>query len=162
VAEYRIGHGYDVHRLVEGRPLILGGEQLDHDKGLAGHSDADVLLHAITDAILGALGLPDIGQQFPPDDPTYKDANSADLLGRVLAYARKRGLTRIVNVDAIVMAERPKINPAVPAMRARIAEILGTDLDRVGIKATTTERLGFVGREEGIAASAVCLVEIDA
>lgn len=162
MAELRIGHGYDVHRLVAGRPLIIGGIRLEHETGLDGHSDADVLLHAIADALLGAVGLPDIGQQFPPSDPTFKDADSTELLAQVIDKIRAAGCRSIVNVDAVIMAERPKMNPSVPSMRKRIAEVLGVEVSRVGLKATTTEKLGFVGREEGIAVSAVCLVEVDA
>lgn len=154
----RIGHGFDVHRLAVGRKLIIGGVIIPHDRGLEGHSDADVLLHAIADALLGAAGLPDIGQQFPPDDPAFKDADSGELLGAVWQEVMTAGYSTIVNIDAIIMAESPRMNPHIPAMRARIAEILELSPDRIGLKATTTERLGLVGREEGIAASAVCLI----
>jgi len=157
----RIGHGFDVHRLAPSRPLILGGMRIEHSLGLAGHSDADVLLHAISDALLGAAGLPDIGQQFPPDDAQYKDADSAQLLSRVMGMVREAGFDMILSLDAVIMAERPKLNPHIPAMRRKIAGVLGIDEALVGIKATTTEGLGFVGREEGIAASAVCLIGSD-
>lgn len=153
----RVGHGYDVHRLVAGRPCIIGGVHIPHDKGLDGHSDADVLLHAIADAVLGALAKGDIGTHFPDTDPAYKDADSADLLVQVWALAKQEGY-RIGNVDATVMAERPKLAPYISHMVERIAALLETEPERVNVKATTSERLGFVGREEGIAAQAVvCL-----
>ncbi|MGI6126472.1 MAG: 2-C-methyl-D-erythritol 2,4-cyclodiphosphate synthase [Planifilum sp.] len=157
----RVGQGFDVHRFQEGRPLILGGVRIPHSRGLIGHSDADVLLHAVTDAVLGALGKGDIGTYFPDTDPAYKDADSARLLQSVWEMVRSAGY-RLGNADATIMAQRPKMLPHIPAMRKRIAELLGADEDRVNIKATTTERLGFVGREEGIAALAVvCLVKDD-
>jgi 2-C-methyl-D-erythritol 2,4-cyclodiphosphate synthase len=158
VSDLRIGHGFDVHHLVSGRPLIIGGVTIDHEKGLEGHSDADVLLHAIADALLGAASLGDIGEHFPPDDPAFKDADSSDLLGRVAQAVRSTGYTRIINIDAIIMAERPKMRPHIDLMRERIATVLEMDTELVSVKATTTERLGLVGREEGIAASAVCLI----
>lgn len=158
--DLRIGHGFDVHRLVKGRDLIIGGVNIPHERGLAGHSDADVLIHAIMDALLGAAGLPDIGRQFPPSDERYKDADSTELLTTVLAMVREAGFG-VVNVDAIVMAQEPKLYPYIPAMKTRLAEVLGVDESRIGIKATTTENLGFVGRGEGIGASAVCLVSSD-
>lgn len=158
--EIRVGTGYDVHSFAEGRPLILGGVSFDHPRGLAGHSDADVLLHAIADALLGAAGLGDIGLHFPPGDPQYAGIDSTILLERVAELLRTDGWS-IVNVDSTVIAERPKINPSVPAMRVRIAAALGIEPDRVGVKATTNERLGFVGREEGIAALAVALIRRD-
>lgn len=154
----RIGHGFDVHAFAENRRLIIGGVNIPYDRGLAGHSDADVLLHAIADALLGAAGLDDIGRQFPPTDPAYRDADSSELLLRVLEMIVDVGFTSIINIDTIIMAEKPRLNPYVQAMRERIADLLGIDPSRIGIKATTTERLGFVGREEGIAASAVCLI----
>ena len=157
----RIGHGFDVHRLVAGRKLILGGVQIPFEKGLEGHSDADVLLHAIADALLGAAGLQDIGKHFPPDDDQFKDADSLDLLRQVVHMVREAGFGRIINVDSVILAEQPKIGPHVAAMKERIASALGIDEDRVGIKASTTEKLGFTGRGEGIAASAVCLVASD-
>lgn len=154
----RIGHGFDVHAFAPDRRLMIGGVEIPYERGLAGHSDADVLLHAVADALLGAAGLEDIGRHFPPGDPAYKDADSAALLVRVLEMIIDAGFKMIINVDTIIMAEKPKLNPYVPAMRERIADLLGIDSSRVGIKATTTEQLGFVGREEGIAASAVCLI----
>lgn len=154
----RVGQGFDVHPLVAGRKMVLGGVVIPSPKGLLGFSDADVLIHAICDALLGAAGLPDIGQYFPPSDPRYKDADSSILLSQVLEELFKAGYDSIVNIDCIVMAERPKINPHVPAMKRRIAEVLQITESQIGIKATTCEKLGFVGREEGIAASAVCLI----
>ena len=155
----RIGQGFDVHRFQEGRPLILGGVRIPHSRGLIGHSDADVLLHAIADAVLGALGKGDIGTYFPDTDPAFKDADSAELLKAVWEIARKEGYT-LGNADATIIAQRPKMLPHIPAMRERIAELLEADVGRVNIKATTTERLGFTGREEGIASLAVvCLVK---
>jgi len=160
MSRFRIGQGFDIHQLVEGRRLVLGGVTIPFEKGLMGHSDADVLLHAICDALLGAAGLPDIGQYFPPTDPAYKDADSLELLKRVRQEVAKAGFDIIGNIDATIMAERPKINPHIADMKERIAEALEVDVSRIGIKATTCERLGFVGREEGIAASAVCLIAI--
>lgn len=155
----RIGQGFDVHRFQEDRPLILGGVRIPHSRGLIGHSDADVLLHAITDAVLGALGKGDIGTYFPDTDPAFKDADSAELLESVWRMARGAGY-KLGNADATIIAQRPKMLPHIPAMRERIAELLESDVDRVNVKATTTERLGFTGREEGIAALAVvCLVK---
>ena len=156
--DLRIGHGFDVHPLVKGRDLIIGGVKIDHDKGLGGHSDADVLVHAIMDALLGAAGLPDIGQQFPPSDAQYRDADSLQLLGEVMTLIREAGCGSVVNVDAVVMAEEPKLNPHIPQMKKKIASVLGIDESRVGLKATTYESLGVIGRGEGIAASAVCLL----
>lgn len=153
----RIGYGYDVHRLVEGRELWLGGILIPHSLGLLGHSDADVLLHAICDALLGAACLRDIGYHFPDTDPKYKGADSKLLLREVAAMLKAKGYT-IGNIDATVCAERPKINPHIPAMQTCIAECLNCSPDQVSIKATTTERLGFTGREEGISAHAVCLI----
>jgi 2-C-methyl-D-erythritol 2,4-cyclodiphosphate synthase len=161
MTEFRIGHGFDVHRLVKGRDLIIGGITIPFEFGLEGHSDADVLLHAIADALLGAASLPDIGRQFPPSDDRYLGADSAELLADVVELVHQAGFDTIVNVDCIIMAERPKMNPHISAMRHRIADILDIDEGRISIKATTTERLGFVGREEGIAASAVCLLAIN-
>ena len=157
----RVGQGYDVHRLVEGRPLVLGGVTIEHEAGLEGHSDADVLLHAIMDALLGAAGLPDIGQQFPPTDSAYLNADSMILLEKVVQKLKDAGFSQIVNIDAVVVAEEPKVNPHVPAMKECIGKALGIDGSRVSIKATTSERLGFVGRKEGMAASAVCLIVAD-
>ena len=156
-----IGHGFDVHRFADDRDLILGGVKIPHDRGLSGHSDADVLVHAIMDALLGAAGLPDIGQQFPPTDEAYKDADSCQLLATVSQLITESGVKSINNIDTIIMAEQPKLNPYVPAMREKIAGVLGIEQSRISIKATTTEGLGFVGRGDGIAASAICLVGKD-
>jgi len=155
--ELRIGQGYDVHPLEAGRRLVLGSVEIAHERGLAGHSDADVLLHAISDAVLGAAGQGDIGLHFPPSDERWRDASSLDLLARVVAIAQADGWS-VVNVDATVIAERPRIAPHVPLMRERIAARLGIPIDAVGVKATTNERLGALGREEGIAALAVALL----
>ncbi|KKZ11651.1 MAG: 2-C-methyl-D-erythritol 4-phosphate cytidylyltransferase [Candidatus Synechococcus spongiarum SP3] len=156
----RIGHGYDIHRLVEGRPLILGGVTIDHHLGLEGHSDADVLVHALMDALLGALALGDIGRYFPPDNPHWRGANSLVLLRQVAALAREKGW-RVVNVDTVLVAERPRLQPHVPAMAANMATHLGIPSDRVGVKATTNEKLGPEGREEGMSCSAVVLLVHD-
>jgi 2-C-methyl-D-erythritol 2,4-cyclodiphosphate synthase len=150
----RTGIGYDVHRFVAGRRLMLGGIEIAHPFGLAGHSDADVLLHAIVDAILGAATLGDIGHHFPPSDPRWRDADSRHFLAHAAQLARRAGYA-IVNVDATVIAEAPRIGPHVPAMRRSIAAILGIDEPAVSIKATTNEGMGFIGRGEGIAALAV-------
>ncbi len=154
----RIGHGYDVHRLVEGRKLILGGVDIPYEKGLLGHSDADVLLHAISDAILGAIGEGDIGRHFPDSDPRYKGADSLKLLAHVMKLAEDKGF-RLGNLDATIVAQRPKLAPHIPLMRQNIAGVLSAEIDRVNVKATTTEELGFAGRGEGIAAYAVTLME---
>lgn len=154
----RIGSGYDVHRLVEGRPLVLGGERFDHPRGLEGHSDADVLLHAVADALLGALALGDIGRHFPPGDPRWKDVSSLLLLEKVAAMVAGAGW-RLGNLDATVAAEAPRLAPRVDAMRANVARVLACSVDRISIKATTTEGLGATGREEGISATAVVLLE---
>ena len=154
----RIGHGYDVHRLVAGRKLILGGVEIPHETGLLGHSDADVLLHAISDAILGAIGEGDIGRHFPDTDPAYKGASSLKLLAHVMALAAGKGYG-IGNLDATIVAQRPKLAPHIAAMRENIALTLGTTLDRINVKATTTEELGFAGRQEGVAAYSVVLLE---
>jgi len=158
--DLRIGNGYDIHRLVPGRPLILGGVQLEHpeDLGLDGHSDADVLVHALMDALLGALSLGDIGKYFPPDDPRWRGSDSLVLLEQVVALVAERGW-RIVNVDSVVVAERPKLKPHIKAMRAAIAVRLGVEPEQVGVKATTNEQLGPTGREEGIACHAVALLQ---
>ena len=153
----RIGYGYDVHRLVEGRPLILGGVRVPHESGLEGHSDADVLLHAIADALLGAAALGDIGVHFPDTDTRWRDADSRMLLGEVGRKVEEAGY-RIVNIDATVALQRPRLRPYIDTMRHNIAEVLDLDLGQVSVKATTTERLGFVGTEAGAAASAVCLL----
>jgi 2-C-methyl-D-erythritol 2,4-cyclodiphosphate synthase len=155
----RIGNGFDVHALVEGRPLILGGVDIPHHRGLAGHSDADVLLHAIADAILGALALGDIGKHFPDTDPRWRGADSRALLRHVFALAFDAGW-EIGNVDATVIAQAPKIAPYVAAMRAHLAADLRCDEQRISVKATTTEHLGFTGREEGIAAQASVLLAL--
>jgi len=154
----RIGHGYDVHRLVEGRKLILGGVEIPYEKGLLGHSDADVLLHAISDAILGAIGEGDIGRHFPDTDLRYKGADSLKLLAHVMKLAEDKGF-RLGNLDATIVAQRPKLAPHIPLMRQNIAGVLSAEIDRVNVKATTTEELGFAGRGEGIAAYAVALME---
>jgi 2-C-methyl-D-erythritol 2,4-cyclodiphosphate synthase len=154
----RIGIGYDVHQLVEGRKLILGGVEIEHEKGLLGHSDADVLVHSLMDAILGAMAEGDIGKHFPDTDQSYKDISSLILLGRVKNIMRSKGY-RLVNADCVVAAQRPKLAPHIGKMRVNIAEVLETSPDNIGIKATTTEWLGFEGREEGISAQAVCLIE---
>jgi 2-C-methyl-D-erythritol 2,4-cyclodiphosphate synthase len=154
---FRAGIGYDSHRLVAGRPLVLGGVLVPYDKGLQGHSDGDVLLHAIIDALLGACGLPDIGQLFPDDDPQWKDADSRDLLARAGARARSDGW-QIGNLDAILIAERPKIAPHVAEMKRRIAATLQVEANCVNIRGKTAEGLGALGAGEGMAAHAVCLV----
>ncbi|MCK9511894.1 MAG: 2-C-methyl-D-erythritol 2,4-cyclodiphosphate synthase [Pigmentiphaga sp.] len=153
----RVGQGYDVHALVSGRPLILGGVAIPHTMGLAGHSDADALLHAITDAVLGAAGLGDIGRMFPDTDPQWKGADSRDLLRRAMARVREAGW-EVINLDATVHAQAPKLAPHVPAMVANIAADLGLLADHVNIKAKTGEGLGFVGRREGIEAQVVVLL----
>lgn len=154
---FRIGQGYDVHQLVEGRPLIIGGIEIPHDKGLLGHSDADVLLHTITDAILGALALGDIGKFFPDTDAKFKDADSKILLQQVWEMAQQQGY-HLGNIDAVIMAERPKFRPYIDDMRQVIADILQVAVSQVNVKATTTEKLGFTGRQEGIASQAVVLL----
>ena len=154
----RIGQGFDVHQLVPGRKLVIGGVEIAHDKGLLGHSDADVLLHAICDALLGAAALGDIGKHFPDSDPKYKGIDSRALLRHVAALLRDRGL-RVVNVDATVIAEAPRMAPHIAAMVANIAADLAVPRNCVNVKATTTEKLGFAGRGEGIAAQAICLIE---
>ena len=153
----RIGHGFDVHQLVEGRKCIIGGVDIPHEKGLKGHSDADVLLHAICDALLGALALGDIGKHFPDTDPRFKGVDSRELLRHVTALIKEKGYG-VVNVDATVIAEEPKLAKHIATMCANIAADLGVATDCVNVKATTSERLGFTGRGEGIAAEAVCLV----
>jgi len=153
----RIGHGYDVHKLVENRRLILGGADIPFEKGLLGHSDADVLAHAIADALLGAAALGDIGGMFPDNDPAFKDADSLILLAKVVARLKENGYT-VGNIDATVLAQRPKLAPFIPAMRENIARACGIPVNAVSVKATTEEGLGFTGAEEGIAAHAVCLI----
>lgn len=154
----RIGHGYDVHRLVEGRKLILGGVEIPYEKGLLGHSDADVLLHAVMDAVLGAAALGDIGKHFPDTDPAYKGADSMELTRAVAAMIRERGYT-VGNIDATILCQAPKLAPHIAAMRQNIADAFGMPLDAVSVKATTEERLGFTGKGEGIAVHAVTLLE---
>ena len=153
----RIGHGYDVHRLVEDRALILGGVEIPHTKGLLGHSDADVLTHAVMDALLGAAGLWDIGHAFPDTDPAYKGISSLLLLERVMEMLRTKGFS-VGNIDATILAQKPKLAPHIPLMRENIARIVGVDAGLVNIKATTEEGLGFTGTEQGIAAHAVALL----
>ena len=154
----RIGHGYDVHRLVEGRPLILGGVHIPYEKGLLGHSDADVLLHAVSDALLGAAGLGDIGKHFPDTDPQYKGADSLELLRVVVSRVTEKGY-RISNIDVTMIAQRPKLRPHIEAMEQNIAAATGISADRVNVKATTEEQLGFTGTGEGMRCHAVCLLE---
>ena len=154
----RIGHGYDVHKLVEGRDLILGGVKIEHSMGLLGHSDADVLLHAVSDALLGAAGLGDIGKHFPDTDPQYKGADSLKLLEIVAQRVREAGY-RVSNIDVTMIAQRPKLRPHIEKMEANIAATVGVDVSRVNVKATTEEKLGFTGTEEGMACHAVCLLE---
>ena len=158
MCEMRIGHGYDVHRMVQGRRLVIGGAEIPSGKGLLGHSDADVLTHAVMDAILGALGLPDIGRQFPDSDPEYAGISSLLLAGRVAGLMSGRGYG-IVNVDCTVIAQSPKLSPYIDQMKRNLAAALGTDRERINIKATTEEGMGFTGSGEGIAAHAVCLLE---
>lgn len=153
----RIGHGYDVHKLTEGRKLILGGVEIPFEKGLLGHSDADVLLHAISDALLGAAALGDIGLLFPDNDPQFEGADSMMLLRRVCDHIREHGF-EIVNIDATVLAQRPKLRPYIDDMRAMISAACSVDISCVSVKATTEEGLGFTGKGEGIAAHAVCLL----
>ena len=153
----RIGHGYDVHRLVDGRKLILGGVDIPWEKGLLGHSDADVLTHAIMDALLGAAGLGDIGKAFPDTDPAFKGADSRELLREAWRRIQAKGYT-LGNVDVTIIAQAPKMLPHIPQMRVFIAEDLGCHMDDVNVKATTTEKLGFTGRGEGIACEAVALL----
>ncbi len=154
----RIGHGYDVHRLVEGRPLILGGVNIPYEKGLLGHSDADVLLHAVSDALLGAAGLGDIGKHFPDTDPQYKGADSLELL-RVVARRVQEAGYRVSNIDVTMIAQKPKLRPYIDTMQANIAGAVGIDVSRVNVKATTEEQLGFTGTGEGMSCHAVCLLE---
>jgi len=153
----RIGHGYDVHRLVDGRALILGGVNIPYEKGLLGHSDADVLTHAIMDALLGAAGLGDIGKHFPDTDPAYKGADSLKLLDHVMEVLSQSGW-KVGNVDATIIAQRPKLAPYIPDMRNNLAERMGVEVERINVKATTEEKLGFTGSGEGMSAHAVCLL----
>ena len=154
----RIGHGYDVHRLVEGRDLIIGGVKIDYELGLLGHSDADVLLHAVSDALLGAAGLGDIGKHFPDTDPQYKGADSLLLLKVVAERVREAGY-RVSNIDVTMIAQKPKLRPHIPQMEENIASAVGVDVSRVNVKATTEEKLGFTGSMEGMSCHAVCLLE---
>lgn len=156
-ADLRIGQGYDVHAFAEGRKLILGGVDIPHARGLLGHSDADVLAHAVSDALLGAIRGGDIGKLFPDTDPAYEGADSLKLLAAVAAKVREEGY-RILDVDSVIAAQAPKLSPHRDAMRANLATAMGVSADNVGVKATTTEHLGFEGREEGISATAVCLL----
>jgi 2-C-methyl-D-erythritol 2,4-cyclodiphosphate synthase len=153
----RIGHGYDVHRLVEGRKLIIGGVEIPWEKGLLGHSDADLLLHAVTDAILGALALGDIGKHFPDTDPAFKDADSMKLLEHCVALVKERGY-KVGNLDATIIAQKPKLAAYIPDMRQNIAKACNVEMDRINVKATTEEWLGFTGNGEGMAAHAVVLM----
>ncbi len=157
--EQRVGLGYDIHPIAAGRPLVIGGVRFESEWGLDGHSDADVLLHAIGDALLGAVGLGDLGTHFPPSDARWKDASSLDLLRRIHGLLVERG-ARIINVDATLIAELPRLSTQRPAICANVAAALGIDTARVSVKATTHERLGALGRGEGIAACAVALVEV--
>lgn len=156
----RIGQGFDVHKFEEGRPLILGGVLIPHDKGLTGHSDADVLLHTITDAALGAIGEGDIGRHFPDTDSAYEGADSAVLLEDIWKIVTERGY-KLGNIDCTLIAEQPKMAPHIEAIQKRVAELLQADISQVNVKATTTEKLGFTGRKEGIAAMAVILLQKD-
>lgn len=155
---FRIGQGFDVHQLIEGRPLIIGGIKIPYDKGLAGHSDADVLLHTVADACLGAIGEGDIGRHFPDTAPEFKDADSAKLLEHVWNLVKDKGY-ELVNADCTIIAQKPKMAPYIEDMRLRIAEILETDIENVNVKATTTEKLGFTGRGEGIASQVAVLLQ---
>lgn len=154
----RIGHGYDVHRLVEGRKLILGGVEIEYHLGLLGHSDADVLLHAVSDALLGAAGLRDIGYHFPDTDPNFKDADSLELL-RIVGQKVTAAGYRISNLDVTMIAQAPKLKPHIETMQSNIAGVLNLDVSRVNVKATTEEKLGFTGTGEGMACHAVCLLD---
>lgn len=154
----RIGHGYDVHAFAEDRKCIIGGVEIPCEKGLLGHSDADVLLHAVSDSLLGAAALGDIGKHFPDTDPKYRGANSLELLSRVVELLAGNGY-KVVNIDGTVIAQVPKLAPHIDKMRENIAEVLGVDVDCVSVKATTEEKLGFTGRKEGISAHCVCLIE---
>lgn len=153
----RVGQGFDVHKFEEGRPLIIGGIEIPHERGLVGHSDADVLLHTITDAALGAIGEGDIGRHFPDTDAAFKDVDSAILLEKIWELVNERGYV-LGNIDCTVIAERPKMSPHIHAIQARVAELLKADVSQVNVKATTSEKLGFTGREEGIAAMATILL----
>ncbi|HZG71165.1 MAG TPA: 2-C-methyl-D-erythritol 2,4-cyclodiphosphate synthase [Chondromyces sp.] len=154
---FRIGQGFDVHQLTEGRPLIVGGIEIPYEKGLLGHSDADVLLHAVTDACLGAIAAGDIGKHFPDTDAAFKDADSAVLLQQVWQMIKEKGY-KLGNIDCTIIAQKPKMAPHIERMRSRIAELLEAEIDQVNVKATTTEKLGFAGRGEGIAAQTAVLL----
>lgn len=154
----RIGHGYDVHKLVEDRELIVGGVHIPYEKGLLGHSDADVLLHAVSDALLGAAAMGDIGGMFPDNDPEYLGADSLVLLRQVFQRLRDTGYS-VINVDCTVIAQKPKMKPYIPEMRMNIAAALSTDVENISVKATTEEEMGFTGRGEGISAHCVCLID---
>ncbi len=155
---FRIGQGFDVHQLTEGRPLIIGGITIPYEKGLLGHSDADVLLHTVSDACLGAIGEGDIGKHFPDTDPEFKDADSAKLMEHVWQLVKEKGY-ELVNADCTIIAQKPKMAPYIDQIRGRIAELLEANTDQINVKATTTEKLGFTGRGEGIAAQAVVLLK---
>lgn len=155
---YRIGQGFDVHQLTENRPLIIGGITIPYELGLLGHSDADVLLHTVADACLGAIGEGDIGRHFPDTDPQFKDADSAKLMEHVWNIVKQKGY-KLVNIDCTIIAQKPKMAPYVPQMRERIAELLEGSIDQVNVKATTTEKLGFTGRGEGIASQVAVLLQ---
>ncbi|KOP72290.1 2-C-methyl-D-erythritol 2,4-cyclodiphosphate synthase [Cytobacillus solani] len=155
---FRIGQGFDVHQLTEGRPLIIGGIEIPYEKGLLGHSDADVLLHTVADACLGAIGEGDIGKHFPDTDPAFKDADSAKLLEHVWKLVKEKGY-ELVNADCTIIAQKPKMAPYIEPMRERIAQLLETDNENINVKATTTEKLGFTGRGEGIASQVAVLLQ---
>ena len=157
VPSIRIGHGFDLHQLVEGRKLILGGIEIPHQRGLLGHSDADCLIHALSDAILGALALPDIGHYFPDDDPANRDLDSSLILQKAISLTKEKGFS-VGNVDLTIIAQRPKLIDFIPSIRSNLCSLLQIEPDCVGIKATTHEKIGSLGREEGIAAHAVCLL----
>ena len=157
VPSIRIGHGFDLHQLVEGRKLILGGIEIPHQRGLLGHSDADCLIHALSDAILGALALPDIGHYFPDDDPANRDLDSSLILQKAISLTIEKGFS-VGNVDLTIIAQRPKLIDFIPSIRSNLSSLLQIEPDCVGIKATTHEKIGSLGREEGIAAHAVCLL----
>jgi len=156
--QIKVGFGYDMHQLVEGRDLIVGGVKIDHTKGLQGHSDADVLIHAICDALLGAANLRDIGYNFPDTLADYKNIDSTVLLRRTVELLKDKGYS-IGNIDSTICAERPKLNPHIPSMQQRLAEVMGINIDDISIKATTSEKMGFVGREEGITAYTIVLIQ---
>lgn len=158
MCSFRIGHGYDVHKLLQGRALILGGVEIEYERGCLGHSDADVLLHAIMDSLLGAAALGDIGRHFPDTDPAYKGASSIDLLKKVVDLLNKKGAS-VVNIDATLILQRPKVAPYIDKMRDNIADAVGISRDAVNVKATTEEGLGFTGSGEGVSAHAVALIE---